>query len=303
MSVAAVVLNWNGRERVLETISALYKSEYPLQEIFMVDNGSTDDSIAAVQEKFPKVKILPQRTNLGVSEGRNVGIRRAVASGVDYIFHLDNDIEVQPETIGELVRVAEGRRDIGIVGTMMYFKSDPTLIQNLGGYICYRQHILLPVGWMERDRGQFTDPIEIDMVAGGAMLTRREVFEQVGYFDGGYIGYGLEDTDFCVRVRRAGWRLLCNPRAKTLHHFHLTHKYNYRRKYLESRNAVLFLRKYGRSIDWAKYLFFAIAGLPYAFIREASHGNLGGVYGKAQGLLDALMRREDRAMRVFLSPD
>jgi GT2 family glycosyltransferase len=302
-SVAAVVLNWNGGQRVLETLSALYKSEYPLHDIFMVDNGSTDDSIEIVQKKFPTVKILPQKTNLGVSEGRNAGIREAVASGIDYVFHIDNDIEVQPETIGELVRVAEGRRNIGIVGTIMYFKSDPTLIQNLGGYICYRQHILLPIGWMERDRGQFTEPIEIDMVAGGAMLTRREVFQQVGYFDDGYIGYGLEDTDFCVRVRRAGWKLFCNPRAKTLHDFQVTHKYNYRRKYLESRNAVFFLRKYGRFVDWAKYLFFAIAGLPYAFIREALRGNLRGVYGKAQGLFDALMRRDDRAIRVFRSAD
>jgi GT2 family glycosyltransferase len=302
-SVTAVVLNWNGCERVLETISALYKSEYPLEDILMVDNGSTDDSIAAVHEKFPKVKILPQKTNLGVSEGRNVGIRRAVASGVDYIFHIDNDIEVQPETIGELVRVAEERPDVGIVGTIMYFKSDPTLIQNLGGYICYRQHILLPIGWMERDRGQFRDPVEVEMVAGGAMLTRCQVFKQVGYFDSGYLGYGLEDTDFCVRVRRAGWKLLCNPRGKAFHDFHLTHKYNYRRKYLESRNAVVFLRKYGRSIDWAKYIFFSIGGLPFAFIREAFRGNLRGVHGKAQGLIDSIMGREDRAMEIFQSRD
>jgi GT2 family glycosyltransferase len=302
-SVTAVVLNWNGRERILETISALYKSVYPFKEILMVDNGSNDGSLEAVRDNFPRVKILPQKANLGVSEGRNVGIRRAVAAGVEYVFHIDNDIEVQPETVGELVRTAEERRDVGIVGTIMYFKSDPTLIQNLGGHICYRQHILLPIGWMERDRGQFTGPIEIDMVAGGAMLTRRAVFEQVGYFDEGYIGYGLEDTDFCVRVRRAGWKLLCNPRAKTFHDFQLTHKYNYRRKYLESRNAVCFLRKYGRSIDWAKYLFFSIGGLPYAFVREAFRGNLGGVVGKAQGLFDSIMRRDDRAIEVFQSRD
>jgi GT2 family glycosyltransferase len=302
-SVAAVVLNWNGCERVLEAISALYKSEFPLAQIFMVDNGSTDGSVETVQKNFPLVTILSQRSNLGVSEGRNVGIRQAIASGVDYIFHIDNDIEVTPETIGELVRLAEKRPDVGIVGTIMYFKSDPTLIQNIGGRICYRQHVLLPVAWMERDRGQYTSPVEVEMVAGGAMLTRCEVFRQVGYFDGGYLGYGLEDTDFCVRVRHAGWKLLCNPRAKAFHNFHVTHKYNYRRKYLESRNAVLFLRKYGRLIDWAKYLFFALAGLPYAFIREASRGNLGGVYGKAQGLFDALIRRDERAMRVFLSSD
>jgi GT2 family glycosyltransferase len=302
-SVAAVVLNWNGCERVLEAISALYKSEFPLAEIFMVDNGSTDGSVETVRKTFPLVTILSQRSNLGVSEGRNVGIRPAVASGVDYIFHIDNDIEVTPETVGELVRLAEKRPDVGIVGTIMYFKSDRTLIQNIGGRICYRQHVLLPVAWMERDRGQYANPVEVEMVAGGAMLTRAEVFRQVGYFDGGYLGYGLEDTDFCVRVRHAGWKLLCNPRAKAFHDFHVTHKYNYRRKYLESRNAVFFLRKYGRSTDWAKYILFSVGGLPYALIRESVRGNIGGVFGKAHGLFDSIMGREARAREVFRSGD
>ena len=254
-------------------------------------------------KRFPDVTILAQPRNLGVSGGRNVGLRQAVACGVDYIFHIDNDVEVQPDTIAQLVELAEQRPDVGVVGTMMYFKNDPTLIQNYGGYICYRQHILLPLGWMVRDVGQFDSPIEIDMVAGGAMLTRRQVFERVGYFDDSYIGYGLEDTDFCVRVRRAGWRLFCNPRAKTFHAFHATHRYNYRRKYLESRNAILFLRRYGRLADWMKYLFFAVAGLPYAFVREAVRGNLGGVRGKAEGLIDALIGRDGRAVEVFRTPD
>jgi GT2 family glycosyltransferase len=302
-SVAAVVLNWNGRERVLETISALYKSEYPLQEIFMVDNGSIDGSVEAVQQKFPKVKILPQITNLGASEGRNIGIRHALASGVKYVFNIDNDIEVQPETIGELICLAEQRFDVGIVGPMMCFKDDPCLIQNVGAQISFRQNVHLPIGWQQHDRGQFIEPIEVDMVGSGAMLTRGQVFEQGGYFDAGYLGCQLDDTDFCMRVRRAGWKIVCNPRAKILHDFHFNHRYTYRRKYLESHNAVLFLRKYGRSIDWAKYLFFAIGGLPYAFIRESFQGNLGGVFGKAQGLLDALLGREHRALQVFQSRD
>jgi GT2 family glycosyltransferase len=302
-TVSAVVLNWNGRKTVLQTIAALFRSDYPFEEIILVDNASTDGSVDAVREAFPRVIVLPQRHNLGLSEGRNVGIRRAVTSGVNYIFTVDNDIDIYPNTIGELVRVGEERPDVGIIGVIMYFKDDPTLIQNVGAHIRFRQNINLPIGWLHRDRGQFTQPIEVDMVGGGAMLTRREVFDQVGYFDAGYLGYGLEDTDFCMRVRLAGWLVVCNPRAKILHDFHINHHYTYHRKYCESRNAVLFLRKYGRPTDWAKFLFFALISLPYVFVREAFRHNIGGALGKAQGLFDALAGRENKAVRVSLSHD
>jgi GT2 family glycosyltransferase len=301
--VTAVVLNWNGREPVLRTIAALYRSDYALQDVLMVDNGSTDGSVAAVRSTFPTVEILAQERNLGASEGRNVGIRRAMATGVDFIVNIDNDIEVRPDTVSELVRVAQERPDVGIVGTMMYFKDDPSRIQNVGARICFRQNVHVPIGWRQRDQGQFVRPIEVDMVGSGAMLTRRAVFEQVGYFDAGYLGCQLDDTDFCMKVRRAGWKIVCQPRAKIVHDFHFNHKYTYRRKYLESHNAVLFLRKYGHASQWATYLFFAIAGLPYAFLRQACRGNVGGVIGKAQGLFDALARREERARQVFLSAD
>jgi GT2 family glycosyltransferase len=301
--VAAVVLNWNGRECLLNTLTALYASMYPLTRVILVDNGSTDGSVEAVRSRFPDVAILAQGTNLGASEGRNIGIRHALASGVDYVFNIDNDIDVQPGTIGELIGVAEQRPDVGIVGPMMHFKDDPSLIQNVGARIRFHQNVHVPIGWLQRDRGQFAEPLEVDMVGSGAMLTRATVLEGVGQFDAGYLGCQLDDTDFCMKVRRAGWKIVCNPRARILHDFHFNHKYTYRRKYLESHNAVLFLRKYGRATDWARFLFFAIGGLPYAFAREAFTGNLHGVFGKARGLLDALLRREQRALRVFQSSD
>jgi GT2 family glycosyltransferase len=302
-TVTAVVLNWNGRECLLNTLGALSASDYPLQEVVLVDNGSTDGSISAVQTHFPAVTILAQNTNLGASEGRNVGIRHALASGVDYVFNIDNDIDVRSDTIRELVHVAEERRDVGIVGTMMYFKDDPSRIQNVGARIQFRQNIHVPIGWLQHDKGQFRDSMEVDMVGSGAMLTRATVLAEVGLFDAGYLGCQLDDTDFCMKVRRAGWKIVCNPRAQILHDFHFNHRYTYRRKYLESHNAVLFLRKYGRSSDWLSYLFFAIVGLPYALVRQGFRGNVGGVLGKAQGLLDALLRREQRAVRVFQSRD
>jgi GT2 family glycosyltransferase len=300
-SVAAVVLNWNGREPVLRTIAALYKSDYPFEEILLVDNGSTDGSVEAVRAAFPAVVVLVQPCNLGPGQGRNVGIRRAVASGVDYIFNVDNDIEIFPDTVTILIEAAKGHPDVGVVGPMINFRSQPDVIHNVGGRVRFRQNLVEPIGWLEHDHGQFSQPLYVDVVGSAAMLTRREVFQQIGFFDADYIGYGLEDTDFCVKARRSGWTVMCDPRAKVRHDFQFNHKYTYRRKYLEARNAIIFLRKYGRWMDWGKYLIFAIGGLPYAFVREACHGNAGGVLGKARGLFDALMGSDGRAIEVFRS--
>ena len=302
-SVTAVVLNWNGREPLLRTFAALYRSRYPFEELLLVDNGSSDGSVEAVQAAFPEVTVLAQEHNLGPGTGRNVGIRRAMASRADYIFNVDNDIEVFPETVRTLIETADQRPDIGVVGPMMYFRDRMNVIQNVGGQVRFRQNVVYPIGWLEPDHGQFNEPLKVDMVGSAAMLTRREVFEQVGYFDEGYIGYGLEDTDFCTKVRRSGWKVICNPQAKVRHDFRFNHKYTYRRKYLEARNAVFYLRKYGSRSDWAKFIFFSLGGLPYAFVREVLHGNVGGVIGKAQGLFDALVRREGRAVEVFRSQE
>jgi GT2 family glycosyltransferase len=302
-SVTAVVINWNGREPLLRTIAALYQSQYAFTEILLVDNGSVDGSVQAVKASFPSVVVLAQEHNLGPGQGRNVGIRRAMALCADYIFNLDNDIEIFPETVGTLIETAEQDPDVGVVGAMMYFRDRPNVIQNVGGQVRFRQNVVYSIGWLEPDHGQFNRPFQVDMVGSAAMLTRRKVFEQVGYFDDGYIGYGLEDTDFCTKVRLSGWKVVCNPWAKVRHDFRFNHKYTYRRKYLEARNAVFYLHKYGRSIDWAKFLFFSVGGLPYAFLRELLHGNVGGVVGKAQGLFDAMIGRNGRAIEVFRSPE
>jgi len=302
-SVAAVVLNWNGREPLLRTIGALYESARPFEHVFLVDNGSSDGSVEAVRSSFSAVVSLVQAQNLGPGQGRNVGIERALASGVDYVFSVDNDIEVYPDTLGRLLETARQRPDAGVIGPMMYFRDRPGVIQNVGGQVRFRQNLVSPIGWLQHDEGQFSVAFDVDMVGSAAMLTPRWVFERVGAFDSGYIGYGLEDTDFCTKVRRAGWKIVCDPAAKVRHDFRFNHKYTYRRKYLEARNALFYLRKYGRLVDWAKYLFFSIGGLPYAFIREAFRGNLDGVRGKAEALVDALVRRDERAIEVFRAPD
>jgi GT2 family glycosyltransferase len=96
--------------------------------MLLVDNGSTDDSVAYIREHYPEVIILENRENLGFSGGNNVGMRYALEQGAEYILLLNNDTEVAPDFLDELIKVASSASDIGIVGPKMYYYDQPQTI-------------------------------------------------------------------------------------------------------------------------------------------------------------------------------
>ncbi len=100
-SVAAIVLNYNGREITLEAIGSLRRMTYPNVDILHVDNGSSDGSTAAVAEAFPEVRTVGVEENIGPAGGLNLGMRAALDGGYDYLVFLNNDIEAAPEMISE----------------------------------------------------------------------------------------------------------------------------------------------------------------------------------------------------------
>src|SRR5689334_20217071 len=97
--VSVVVLNWNGRELLRECLESLKKSEYPLYEIIVADNGSSDGSQKMVAERFSDIVLVENGENLGVPEGKNRGLTRAMQKDVRYIYTLDNDLIIEPKTI------------------------------------------------------------------------------------------------------------------------------------------------------------------------------------------------------------
>src|SRR5215470_14085112 len=97
--VAVVVLNWNGCNETLACLESLIKLSYPPCDLIVVDNGSTDNSVAAVRSKYPNVEVIQTGKNLGYAGGNNVGIRRALEKGAQYILILNNDTRVSPDAI------------------------------------------------------------------------------------------------------------------------------------------------------------------------------------------------------------
>lgn len=210
--VSVVVVNWNGRRYLEECLAALLVQTYSPFEIVLVDNGSTDDSVPFVRERFPQVRLVLLERNTGFAAGHNRGI--AASRGV-YVATLNNDAIPEPGWLGALVAAAERDPQVGMVASKMLFYDRPTVVNSAG--ICVDR---AGIAW-DRHGGWPDDPnepsVEVFGPCAGAALYRRGLLDEVGLFDESFFCY-LEDVDLAWRARLAGWRCWYAPDARVLHH-------------------------------------------------------------------------------------
>jgi GT2 family glycosyltransferase len=249
--VAIVVLNWNGLKDTLACLASLRQLTYPSYQTVVVDNGSTDGSAEAMRAKYPDVPFIETGENLGYVGGNNVGLKWALEQGANYVLLLNNDTEVAPDFLSELVRAAESAASVGIVGPTIYYFDRPQTIWSAGGAIDWTWGETRMVGLDQTDTGQFgCQPRPVDFVTGCAMLVKSQVIQQIGMLDPRFFAY-YEDTEWSVRAARAGFAIWHVPSAK------IWHKISPERRaaspqthYYMTRNRLLFLRYTGASY-WA----------------------------------------------------
>jgi GT2 family glycosyltransferase len=289
--VGVVILNHNGRLLAERCVRSVVESPYPNKDVILVDNGSTDGSAGYLRTLFPELLILENAENLGVAGGRNCGFREASRRGNDYILSLDNDAHIDGRLLEELVEVAESDPRIGVVGPKTYSDDGSGTIQCTGGSITYTQNVCAQRGLGESDHGQYDKIGDVDYFPGFGFMARREVFEKLNFLDESFYGYGHEDTDFCLRAVRLGYRVVYVPKAVLWHRGSATiGAYSPQKKYLEAVNSVYFVRKYGSFRDRLRYIFFAGFGLIYALVVQLPRGNHKAVFAKARGILDGLRK-------------
>ncbi len=244
--VAIIVLTYNGLADTLACLASLEGLDYPREcyRVVVVDNASQDGTPAVVREAYPRVVVIENGANLGFAAGNNAGLRYALAQGYDYALLLNNDTEAAPDMLTELVHAAEADPCAGAVGPIIYYHAAPTRVWSAGGWIDWEQGISRMEGEIE-DRGQFMATREVDFVTGCAMLLRRAALKRAGLLDERFFMY-FEETEWCVRARRAGFRILFAPRAKLWHKIPLNARFD--KEYLAyymTRNRLLFLRATG----------------------------------------------------------
>ena len=241
--VTLIVLNWNGRDDTLACLASLAKLEYAACTIIVVDNHSTDDSVMTIRREYPTITLLEANENLGFVGGNNLGIEHAQRTGTDYILLLNNDTEVAPDFLQQMVTVAEADPNVGVVGPTIYYFDQPDVIWSAGGHIDWNEGRTWMMNLDETDQGQLGhSPRPVAFVTGCALLAKKAVFDRVGLLDQRFFAY-YEETEWCTRATRAGYRIVHVPQAK------LWHKISYAARdnspivsYYMTRNRLLFLQ-------------------------------------------------------------
>lgn len=208
--VACIILNWNGWQDTIACLAALQECTYLHVTVIVVDNGSADDSVARIRAAHPNILVLESGKNLGFAGGNNVGIRYALAHGSEYVWLLNNDTKPAPDALHALIAKALTDKRIGAVASICYYADAPSKVQAWAG-----GRVNLWIGYADNS----TEPHEddwFDGLYGASLLVARTALEDAGLLDEGFFLY-LEETEFCLRLRKKAWRLAAAPDSRVLH--------------------------------------------------------------------------------------
>jgi hypothetical protein len=217
--VVAVVLTWNGRRWIEPCLDALLASDYPALDVIVVDNGSTDGTLAAVAAYRPRLRLLENGRNLGYAAGNNIGLRAAREAAAEFVALINQDTRVDPGWLTPLVEaaIADDRR--GLLSPVQWDYDGRGLDRAFRALVAAADPgAAEALGAGERVGGV----IAVPTVIGAALLLRRRVIEEVGGFDPIYFVY-YEEADLCRRARWRGFDAVVVPRSRVYHWHGLDH--------------------------------------------------------------------------------
>lgn len=208
--VSIIIVNYNGRKHLARCLEALRRQTYQDFEVIVVDNGSSDGSVAFLAEHFPEVRTIPLAGNLGFTGGNIAGY---ASSTGELIALLNNDTEVSEHWLAALVSAMEGDPQIGICSSRIIVTATG-LVDSVGGMFTTAG------SGFKRGEGEsperFSEPCEVAGACAAAALYRRAMLDDIGFLDNDFF-LNHEDTDLDFRALLAGWRSVYVPEATVLH--------------------------------------------------------------------------------------
>ena len=214
-SVNLFVLNWNGRDLTLDCLSSLEKITYPNVKVYVIDNGSSDNSVTEIRNQFPDYEIIELPENYGFARGNNAGFE-LVKQKADYTIFLNNDTIVDPNFVEPLINAMESNSTVKQSTPKIFYADNLDYIWFGGGKVSLWAGWIRHLGIRQKDSMQFSFNRNVDYATGCCVCMRTVDFESIGMFDESFLMYG-EDVDLSLRFRKQGGQILFVPESKIWH--------------------------------------------------------------------------------------
>ena len=268
INISIVIVSYNVATLLCQCIDSIYRSniniiginnhllknvQYPNVEIIVIDSCSNDNTISEIT-KYKEVKIILNNTNIGISKGNNIGVERSKG---EYIFLLNPDTILFDNTIIELYNYHEIYKNVGVVGPLTYntdgsFQPTRRRFHRLRDIVftlnhqsqserIFKNDILKDYYYSEYN---YTDTFDVDWLQSSAMLIKRQVFDDIGYFDENFFMY-YDEIDWCFRAKRHGWEIYYIGYSSIIHHQGKSSIKSPSAKYYNQSKIYYFRKNYG----------------------------------------------------------
>jgi len=254
--LSVVIVNYNAGEYLARCVASLFEGAGGLAlDVLVVDNASSDGSARAAETRQPRMRLIENATNRGLSAAWNQG---AAETDAPWILFLNPDAEIWDGDLAAFLKVGEARPDVAVLGPVVR-NADGTIYESGRVFPSVGQAVghafvgpfapdnrftrsYKQTGWDRRSER------EVDWVSGACMLVRRSAFDEIGRFDESFWLYG-EELDLCTRLRQAGWRVLFTPELEILHEGGVSTGRSRRTHLMHSSSIYRYYRKH-RARGW-----------------------------------------------------
>lgn len=243
--IAVVILNYNGAEMLRRFLPNVLENSSEAN-VYVADNGSTDNSVETMKREFPQVPLILFDKNHGFAEGYNLAIGKVEE---EYALLLNSDVKVSPRWLQPLIDYMDANADVAACQPKILSYRNISYFEYAGaaggfmdkwGYPYCRGRIF---GTVEKDEGQYNSISDVFWATGAALMVRREIYIDNGGLDSRFFAH-MEEIDFCWRLRSRGMRIVCIPQSYVFHIGGATLKTtNPKKVYLNFRNNLLMLYK------------------------------------------------------------
>lgn len=286
--VSIVILNWNGKNDLLECLDSVDRIEYSNFEVIVIDNGSVDGSVEALRQRFNKAIIIENKENTGFCRGNNIGISLALERGAEYLLILNNDTLVEPLILKELQGAVSREQDKTIVNPLIAYWQDRRQIHWLGAKIDWGNAGLY-ARRQEKDCLLTNELQDSDFVSWCAAFFSRQAIEATGYLDEAFFAY-YEDIDWSLRAKKKGFKTMIFPKVLVYHKCSRSSGgvYSPTVYFFIFRNKFVLMHKHARVLRKLQFSFNYVTDALEKYAELSELGNPQGAVSVINGLWSAL---------------